>query len=288
MDKIEALTKIRTIFEYDGLIEYGPDDVVDNERSPFRAGVFYTRPGPRGDLLWAGDLRAPDSTSTHVALLNFEQLVDITYAYVGEEGLEIYFELGGEGVITHQIRWSCSDPDPETFRPTCSDVDIISLDTHRRYHGGYGMSLMETLARGHHTPNVQMAIEEQFEQHLFGTRQYQGIQALEALEALEKCLRSDVQRGVQRSAMQYALLYLHGSEDARRVFDRDVALHHALVLEGVPALMRDCLAYRCSWRDVHGGTSKALLDIDGLVISGELGDDYEVTRLDLELIEQDE
>ena len=285
MEKSQAVAEIRTIFERDEIIEYNPEDVVENGDAPFCAGVFYTRPGPRGDLLCAGDLRAEGSPPTHATLLNLEQLVDITYAFVGEEGLEIYFELGGEGVITHQVRWSCSEPDAETFRPTCSEVDIASLDTHRRYHGAYGMSLMETLANGYHTPNVQMAIEEQFEHHLFGKRQYPDIRAL---EALEKCLRADVLKGVQRSAMQYALLCLHGSEDARCVFDRDIAVHHALVLEGVPALIRDCLAYHCSWSDVYGGVSKALLDIDGLVISGELRDDYEVTRFDLEWIDRDD
>lgn len=48
MDKKEALEQIRTIFEREGLIEYGPDDVVDNEDSPFCTGVFYTRTGPHG------------------------------------------------------------------------------------------------------------------------------------------------------------------------------------------------------------------------------------------------
>ncbi len=284
MDTKTAIAKLKTIFEEDEVTEYSPDDVVLNDGPVCQSGVFYTKLGPRGDVLWAGDLRELDRASTQVPLLELGQLADITYGHEDEEELQIYFQLGSMGVLTHEICWSYCGRDFETHRPPTSSVTITSLATHRVYHGGDGASLMAALAYGPHTPNVQMAIESQFEKYLFGMQHCPDTQAL---VMLEKCLRFDAHAGVPRSAMQYALLYLHGSEEVRRIFNRDVVLREALALEGVPALMAECLAYRCYWRGNYGETSKALLDAEGLVIAQAMGEEYAVEHFDFEAINRD-
>lgn len=284
MDTKTAIAKLKTIFEEDEVTEYSPDDVVQNDGPVCQSGVFYTKPGPRGDVLWAGDLHQIDRASTQVPLLELGQLADITYGHEDEGELQIYFQLGSMGVLTHEICWSYCVRDFEMHRPPSSGVAITSLATSRMYHGGDGVSLMAALAYGPHTPNVQMAIESQFEKHLFAIPHCPDTQAL---VMLEKRLRRDVQEGVPRSAMQYVLLYLHGSEEARGVFDRDVVLREALVLDGVPALMAECLAYRCYWRGNYAETSKVLLDAEGLVIAEAMGEKYAVEHFDFEAIDRD-
>jgi len=59
------------------------------------------------------------------------------------------------------------------------------------------------------------------------------------------------------------------------------------VLDGVPALMTECLAYRCYWRDNYAKTSKVLLDAEDLVIAEAMGEEYAVEHFDFEAINRD-
>ena len=272
MEKEQVVETIRSIFAESGIRDLEAYATTFEGRSD-DAGMFYVKPSARGEVLWARDIYEEGAAFPAMPVLSLAVLAEITSTISEADGgveLEILFELGSWGMPTHQIQYQYTAFEEDDCDSSAS-LAIFSHDTQRRSLAGEAANLMAALALGPHDQNIQMSIESQFERCLFAV---DPGQSEESLGMFEKRLRKDIGKGIPRSAMQYVMLSLHGSDEVRAHFDREFALSEALAINGVPGMLRDCLNDHYFRVVDHQVLSKALSDIDNLVIARSMGGDW--------------
>ena len=274
MEKEQALETIKSIFAGSGIRDLEAYATSSEGRSD-DAGMFYVKSGTRGEVLWARDIYEEGAAFPAMPVLSLPALAEITSTTSEDDGaieLEILFELGSWGMPTHQIQFQYTAFNEEDY-DSSSSLSIFSHATQRRSLAGEAANLMAALTLGPHDPNLQMSIESQFER-CFSVVSH-GLSE-KTLDMLEKRLREDIGEGIPRSAMQYVMLLLHGRDEVRAHFDREFALTEALTVGGVPGMLRDCLIDHYFRVVDDRALSKALSDIDSLIIARSMGEDWSV------------
>lgn len=280
MERVHVFESIRSIINESGindLVERMEADVAQGDDM----GLFFTKPGPRGEVLWARDVCEEGAFFPSMPILSLPSLSQITHKLWDDDGatvLEILFELGGHGMVTHQIQFQYT-AFGGGFLDNSSTFTIFSHATQRRSLVGEAASLMAALAVGPHHPDLQMAIESRFERFLPPMPVITEDEG-KMLEMLERRLREDVKGGVPRSAAQYLVLSLYADEAVRDHFDREFALAEALTIDGVASMAKDCVFdHYMRVLPGHRAISKLLSSIDGLLIARSMGEDWHVETI---------